>query len=82
MKLNEFVNRIENIGKSKLNESLIWTDVYKIFDDIIDVVYPEEEKIISMVEALYNIGKGNPAWDEAYRRFMAPYDEEENDELE
>lgn len=77
MKLNEFVNRLENIGKSKLNESLIWTDVYKIFTDIIDVVYPDEQKIRDMVEAIYQIGKGNPAWDEAYTRFMDYDDEEE-----
>ena len=47
-----------------------WHDVYKEFDKIIDKYFPNERKIEAEVRALYMKHKGDPAWDEAYRRWM------------
>jgi hypothetical protein len=57
----------------RLSES--WHEAYQNFISIIDDHFPDEEKIEASVEELYNQHKGDPDWDEAYRRWH----EEDND---
>lgn len=68
----------------EINESteLSWTDVYEQFSDIIDTYLPDEIRINDEVEKLYNQHKGDPVWDEAYKRWCTSgNDESLNEEL-
>lgn len=47
-----------------------WYDVYKEFDKIVEKYFPNERRIEAEVKNLYRQHKGDPAWDEAYRRWM------------
>lgn len=46
-----------------------WISAYRQFIDITLKNFPDEEKIRQQVEVLYNIHKGDPIWDEAWKRW-------------
>ena len=46
-----------------------WTSVYKNFEKIVDKYLPDEDKIQSEVENLYNQHKGEPDWDKAWEKW-------------
>ena len=47
-----------------------WNDAYHIFEILIDMFLDEgEDAVNSAVDKVYSEFKGNPAFDEAYRRF-------------
>lgn len=51
-----------------------WTTVYEQFEEIVNIYFPDEEEIEAKVKELYMEHKGEPDWDEAWRRW--------NEELE
>lgn len=51
------------------NSGTSWNKVYKIFNAIVDVYFPDEDRISKEVDELYNKHKGEAAWDEAYYRW-------------
>lgn len=68
---NYFIFMPQELGES-LNEA--WTDAYEHFNAIVDKHFPDENKIESEVENLYSQHKGEPDWDEAYRRWHEDVD--------
>ena len=46
-----------------------WTSAYKNFEKIVDKYLPDEDKIQSEVEKLYNQHKGEPDWDKAWEKW-------------
>ena len=49
--------------------ALNWTDVYKIFEVISDVLFPDEDNIRQSVDSLYEINKDMPYWNIAYAKW-------------
>ena len=47
-----------------------WTDVYDKFNDIAEKCNYDADKTAKRVYNLYMIHKGDPDWDEAYRRWI------------
>lgn len=58
-----------------------WNDAYKYFTDISDKYFPNTKKIESEVKKLYSEHKGDPCWDEAYRRWLDSPNEEDDSEI-
>lgn len=50
-------------------DSMKWTDAYDQFEKIIDKYFPNEDKIIELVDKLYAKHKGEEAWDIAYQKW-------------
>lgn len=48
---------------------MIWTDVYEEFIAIADECFPNEEEVENRIEKFYSEHKGEPVWDEAWRRW-------------
>ena len=63
----------------KLDEEAKWNKVYKVFDAIINLYWPEEERIESEVEKIYNIHKGEHDWDEAWNKWSEDWSLEEEE---
>lgn len=61
-----------------------WTDVYQKFEDIVDLHYPDTDKIHEEVEKFYRRGEGNEFFDEAWERWNEGDGEnfEEDEEIE
>ena len=49
--------------------SMKWQDAYEQFEKIVDKYYPNENKIIELVDKLYAKHKGEEAWDIAYQKW-------------
>ena len=49
--------------------SMKWQDAYEQFEKIVDKYYPNENKIIELVDKLYAKHKGEKAWDIAYQKW-------------
>lgn len=49
--------------------SMKWQDAYEQFEKIVDKYYPDENKIIQLVDKLYAKHKGEKAWDTAYQKW-------------
>lgn len=49
--------------------SMKWQDAYEQFEKIIDKYFPDENKIIELVDKLYAKHKGEEAWDIAYKKW-------------
>lgn len=64
----EIFDRAKGINE---DEALVESNgVYDQFTAIVDKYFPNEKKINSEVQALYNRHKGDPAWDEAWRKWI------------
>jgi len=46
-----------------------WMTVYEQFTNIVDECFPNEDEIETKVKELYLEHKGEPSWDEAWRRW-------------
>lgn len=49
--------------------SMRWQDAYEQFEKIVDKYFPNENKIIELVDKLYAKHKGEKAWDTAYQKW-------------
>ena len=49
--------------------SMKWEEAYEQFEKIVDKYYPDEDKIIEVVDKLYAKHKGEKAWDIAYQKW-------------
>ena len=73
--------KFEEKEESLKEEFKTWTDVYKLFNDCADKFFPNEEKIAEEVKKIYEQHKGDPAVEEAWRRWndKSSFDEVKED---
>ena len=48
---------------------MCWTDAYEQIIEVVEECFPDEEAIEARVEELYLEHKGDPIWEEAWRRW-------------
>ena len=59
-----------------------WQSAYAEFEAIVDECFPFVEQIESKIDELYSEHEGEPAWDEAYKRWTSNFEESDNEEEE
>lgn len=60
---------IQQEDATEQENSMKWQDAYEQFEKIVDKYYPDENKIIELVDKLYAKHKGEEAWDIAYKKW-------------
>ena len=72
----EYGKFMDKVNRDKIEKSWkSWTDVYKLFNDIVEKYFPDEDRIQGEVEVLYERYKHNPLMRSAYKRWNESLDD-------